>query len=199
MLTRAADTARQYATEVKDGLADTAESYTSAVVDYADETKRTVVDHSERLAKQVQSTVKSTVDDVLNYQPLAVAFVGLAAGAAVAAAFPTTRVEQQALGPTADKLSDVAASATKELSKAAAAAGDQLKTAADERGLNADGFKEVVSEVARSFESSVTGDQRNDKRPATNKEVVQDRVSSSGGKSTASTQGFTRRPGSESD
>ncbi len=202
MLTRAADTTRQYAKDVKDGIADTAESYTSAVADYADETKRSVMDHSGRLATQV----KSTVDDVLNYQPLAVAFVGLAAGAAVAAAFPTTRAEQQALGPTADRLSDAAVSATKKLSKAAAAAGDQLKTAADERGLNADVFKEMVSEVAGSFESSITGDQRNEKLPATNKEGVQDRMSSGGqdrmsggGKGTASAQSLPRRPGFDSD
>jgi hypothetical protein len=198
MVTRAADTARQYATEVRDKLANTAESYTTAAVNYADETKRTVLDHSERLASQAQSSLKSTMDDVLNYQPLAVAFVGVAAGAAVAAAFPATKAERRALGPTADRLSDVAASATKQLSKAAAAAGDRLKTAAEERGISADGFKEVVSEVAGTFESTISGEQTIEKSSA-GKESVQDRIPSGGGMGMPPGQGGTRRPGSASD
>jgi hypothetical protein len=194
MLARTTDTARQYAADVKDKVVDATGSYAAAVADYADETKRTVVDRSERLAKQAQSTLKSTVDDVLNYQPLAVAFVGLAAGAAAAAAFPMTRIEKRSLGPTADRLSDVAASASKQLNKAASAAGDRLHAAAEERGLNADGFKEVVSEVAGTFESTITGEQTKT-QPVASKDAGQDRTQSGGGTGTSYGQGGTRRSG----
>jgi hypothetical protein len=155
------DTAREYAADIKDRVADTTSSYATAVSDYADEAKRTIVDQSERLAGHAQSALKSTYDEVMDTQPLAVAFVGLAAGAAIAAAFPTTQAEQRALGPTADRLSDAAKSTGKQLNKAAAAASDKLMSAADERGLNADGLKEVVSEVAETFESTFSGDQNN--------------------------------------
>lgn len=164
-LSGAVDSAREYAADIKDKVTDTTSSYATAVSDYAGDARRTVVNQSERLAGQAQSAMKSTFDEVLNTQPLAVAFVGLAAGAAVAAAFPTTKAEQRALGPTADRLSDAAISAGKQLNKAASAAGDKLMSAADERGLNADGLKEVVSEVAGTFESTFTGDQNNQSSP----------------------------------
>ncbi len=157
----AVDTAREYAADIKDKVADSTSSYATAVSDYAGDAKRTIVDQSERLAGHAQSALKSTFEEVLDTQPLAVAFVGLAAGAAIAAAFPTTKAERRALGPTADRLSDAAISAGKQLNKAASAAGDKLMSAADERGLNADGLKEVVSEVAGTFESTFTGDQNN--------------------------------------
>jgi hypothetical protein len=156
-----ADTARQYASDIKDKVSDTASAYAASVSEYADDAKRAVVDQTERWAGQAQSKLQGTMDGVLKNQPLVVAFAGLAAGAALAATFPPTTVEQRTLGPTADRLADVAASAGKQLNKAASAAGDRLKTAAEERGLTADGLKEMASEVAGAFESTFAGDQTN--------------------------------------
>ncbi len=156
-----ADTARQYASDIKDKVSDTASSYAASVSEYADDAKRAVVDQTERWAGQAQSKLQGTMDEVMKNQPLVVAFAGLAAGAALAATFPPTTVEQRTLGPTADRLADVAASAGKQLNKATSAAGDRLKSAAEERGLTADGLKEVASEVAGAFESTFTGDQTN--------------------------------------
>lgn len=156
---RTVDTARQYASDIKDKVSDTTSSYAASVSEYADDAKRAVVDQTERWAGQAQSKLQGTMDEVLKNQPLVVAFAGLAAGAALAATFPPTTVEQRTLGPTADRLADVAASAGKQLNKAASAAGDRLKSAAEERGLTADGLKEVASEVAGTFESTFTGNQ----------------------------------------
>jgi hypothetical protein len=50
------------------------------------------------------------------------------------------------------------------LSKAASAAGERLMSAAEERGVNAEGLKEVARDVAGSFEKSFSGSGPNDGR-----------------------------------
>src|SRR5712675_2926137 len=109
-----ADTARDYASEVGQtvsqvgqAVGEKADQYATAAGEYADQARRTVVDQSGRLAGQAQSTIERIVRD----QPLAVAVAGLAAGAAVAAAFPVTRVEQETLGTAGQKLAEAAGSA----------------------------------------------------------------------------------------
>ena len=94
------DTAGRYASKVSD----TADRYVSAVGDYAEDARQTIAEQSGRLAQQAQSTVERIVRE----QPLAVALAGLAAGAAVAAAFPATSIERRTLGPAGERLSDAA-------------------------------------------------------------------------------------------
>jgi hypothetical protein len=113
-----------------------------------------IVQQSERMAKQAQGAIER----ISREQPLAVAIAGLAAGAAIAAAFPTTRIERETLGEAGRTLSNAASNAGERLSKAASAAGDRLKEAAEEKGLNREGIKEVASSVAEAVEKSVTGD-----------------------------------------
>jgi len=159
-MSRAADAAREYASDVGKTLSDTAENvgktlsettdrYVSAAGDYADEARRAIVDQSGRMVEQAQSTVERIVRE----QPLAVAIAGLAAGAAVAAAFPATRFERDMLGPAGDRLSEAVSDAGERLSDAASAAGDRLMSAAEDKGLNKEGLKEVARDVAGSFGS----------------------------------------------
>jgi hypothetical protein len=165
-MSRAAGSAREYASNVGKTLSDTAESvgktlsettdrYVSAAGDYADEARRTILDQSGRMAEQAQSTIERIVRE----QPLAVAIAGLAAGAAVAAAFPATRFEREMLGPAGEKLSEAVSEAGERLSDAASAAGERLMTAAEEKGLNKEGLKEVARDVAGSFEKSLSDQQ----------------------------------------
>jgi hypothetical protein len=158
-----ADTASDYASEVGQtasqvgqAVGEKADRYATAAGEYADQARRTVVDQSGRLAEQAQSTIERIVRD----QPLAVAVAGLAAGAAVAAAFPVTRVEQETLGTAGQKLAEAAGSAGEKLSGAASAASERLMNAAEERGLNAGGLKEVARDVATAFEGSLSGDDK---------------------------------------
>jgi hypothetical protein len=181
-MSRAADTAREYASNVGKTVGETARSYSSAAGEYADQARRTVSetarsyasaagefadhasqtirDQSGRIAEQTQSTIERIVRE----QPLAVAIAGAAAGAALAAAFPSTRMEREALGPAGKRLSEAANNAGERLSKAASAAGERLMSAADERGVNAEGLKEVARDVAGSFEKSFSGSGPNDGR-----------------------------------
>ena len=159
-MSRAADTAREYASNVGKTVGETARSYSSAAGEYADHASQTIRDQSGRIAEQTQSTIER----IIREQPLAVAIAGAAAGAALAAAFPSTRMEREALGPAGKRLSEAANNAGEKLSKAASAAGERLMSAADERGVNAEGLKEVARDVAGSFEKSFSGSGPNDGR-----------------------------------
>lgn len=160
-VSRAAESARDYATDVGKIVGEKTSDYAAAVGEYASEAGRTVIDQSERLARQTQATFQQTMNRVLKEQPLAVAVMGLAAGAAVAAALPSTDVERRALGPAGEKLSEAASAVGENLSQAASKAGERLMEAADERGLNKDGLKEVAGEVAGAFGSAFRGDEQN--------------------------------------
>lgn len=161
-MSRTADKAREYATTVSDTVSETAEEYVSAAGEYVDDARRMIVKQSGRMADQAQGAIER----ISREQPLAVAIAGLAAGAAIAAAFPTTRFEREALGEAGKTLSDAASSAGERLSRAASAAGEQLKEAAEEKGLNKEGIKEVASGVVDAFGKTVTGDTKEHQSPS---------------------------------
>jgi hypothetical protein len=147
--------AQEYVGEVADRTAETVGSVASAASDYASKAGRAVGEQSGRVVQQAQSTLQGTANRILQEQPLAIALVGLAAGAAVAAAFPATDFEREHLGPIGDQMSDAAYRVGDQLKEATSKAGEKLKSAAGERGLNAEGLKEVASEVAETFSSAV--------------------------------------------
>lgn len=156
-VSQAAQTASEYASEMKDRVSDTA----SAVANFAGEAGRSVSDQSGRFARQARTTAENTFERVLSAQPLAVALVGLAAGAAVAAAFPTSDIEKRALGDAGEKLAEVAGQAGTQLKEASAKAGESLMSAAEERGLTKEGLKEVARDAAGAFGEALSGGQSN--------------------------------------
>jgi hypothetical protein len=104
---------------------------------------------------------------VLQNQPLAIVAAGLAAGAALAAAFPPTELEKETLGPVGDQVSRAAGRFGDQLKQATAKAGEKLKTAVEERGLHSEGLKDVAGEVVETFKASMTGQaEQNDMGPA---------------------------------
>src|SRR5262249_31902747 len=113
---RVADTAREYASSVGKAVSDTAADYATAASGYAEGTRQKIVEQSKRVADQVQGRVRSLVQD----QPLAVALASLAAGAAVAVAFPATTWERQTLGAAGRRVSEAA---HEKISEATSAAG----------------------------------------------------------------------------
>jgi hypothetical protein len=155
---RIADTASDYASQMKDRISNTASSYADSVKDLADDARRAVTERSARLSRQTQATLQSSMQRVLREQPLAVAVAGLAAGAAVAALFPSTEVEDRVLGGAHEKLKDAAEKAGEGVMGAAGKAGERLKSAAEERGLTSEGLKEVAGEVVDTFKDAVSGE-----------------------------------------
>jgi hypothetical protein len=154
---RGADSATNYASQIKDRVSDTASSYAESVSEFAEDTQRNVSERSARLKRQAQSTLQSGMNRVLRDQPLAVAMAGLAAGAAVAAVFPSTEIEDRTLGSAGEGLRQAAGKAAEKVKDAAGKARDRLKSAAEERGLTSEGLKEVAGEVADTFTSAVSG------------------------------------------
>jgi hypothetical protein len=138
-------------------VGETASSIASSASDYAGQAKQTISEQSERIVKSAQSTLHGPFGSMLQEQPLVVAIAGLAAGAAIAAALPSTDIERQTLGPLGERVSDAASRVGEQLQEATAKAGETLKNAAEERGLNAEGLKEVVTEAAGAFGDTMGG------------------------------------------
>jgi hypothetical protein len=154
-ISQAAENARDYASNVSKAVGEKTRSFAAAAGEYVEGARDTVKGHSGRIAEQTQSTIERIVRE----QPLAVAVAGLAVGAAVAAAFRATQVERETLGEAARRLSEVASSAGERLSEAASAAGERLRSVAEEKGLEAEGLKDVAGDVAGAFGKSFSGKQ----------------------------------------
>jgi hypothetical protein len=162
----AARSAGEYASDMTEKVTQTASSYASSVSDYAEE----ATERSRRIARQAQSTLRSSAQHILQEQPLAVALAGLAVGAAVAATFPATEVEKRALGPTGERVLDAAGKVGEQLKEAGAQAGERLMSAAEERGLTRDGLKEVAQEVGDAFSSALSSEQKSPNERGQNSE-----------------------------
>ena len=159
-LDRVSETAGSYASAVSD----TARSYATSVADYAGGAGRAVAaqttdlaDRAAGLADQAGSVIRTQTNNVLQEQPLAVAVLGLAAGAALAALFPTSAMEQRTLGPAHDAAADTVARVGESLKSAASETGEHLKQRAAERGLSPEGVKEMAREVGQTFADKVSG------------------------------------------
>jgi hypothetical protein len=157
MKDRVSSTASSYAADIKDRVSETAGSYADKASELASDARRNISQRTERYARQAQSTLHSGMDRLMRDQPLAVALAGLAAGAAVAAVFPATEIEKRTLGSAREAIADAAKEAGEHLMGAAGKAGERLKSAAEERGLSSEGLKELAGEVAETFTSAAKG------------------------------------------
>jgi uncharacterized protein YjbJ (UPF0337 family) len=108
-----------------------------------------------RGAAQIRETgrnVQSNVMETIQQHPLLVGAIGLAAGAVIAAAFPSTRVENRMFGQTADALKDQAQELVSEGAELArTAASDLYQQALEEaraQGLSPEALRDAVKELA---------------------------------------------------
>jgi hypothetical protein len=150
---QAADTASEYVSNVTQRVTDAASNYAGTVSRYTHEAGRSLYDHS----RQAQSTMQETIGNIVREQPLAIAAAGLAVGAAIAAIFPSTRVESRTFGGARDALTEAAGKAGENLMGAATEAGQRFVSAANQRGLSSEGLKDLAGEVAESFSNALTG------------------------------------------
>jgi hypothetical protein len=118
------DTVRDTASDMTDRARQSAEE----MAGYADHLRRAAADTSGRIIGRTTSTVQSGVERMMDEQPLALAVLGLAAGAAVAALVPPTRMEERTLGPIGERITEEAQEAGRRLKDSAAAAGKRLAT-----------------------------------------------------------------------
>lgn len=177
-----ADRARRYVADVGSTVSETAKDYASSIGSYADDAQRAVVDGSEHLYEQARTTVQGAFSRVLKEQPLGLALLGLAAGAAVASVLPRTSVERETLGVVGERVTEFAGTVRENLGEAASQAGEKLKQVADEHGLNSEGLKEAAQEVAGAFgnafkgEEKDSGKQQSGGRPASTSDISSSRA-----------------------
>jgi ElaB/YqjD/DUF883 family membrane-anchored ribosome-binding protein len=139
------DRAASTATALKDKVTDVTNDATSAVRDVADKAKT----QAETLVQQTRDTIAGTWDQ----NPLLVAGVGLAIGAFIAAAFPSTRAEDAVFGDASDALRRQAEGATAKGVEAAKTAVDGIAAAASDQGLSADGLNKLGETLTQKVEA----------------------------------------------
>jgi hypothetical protein len=129
-------------------VSETTKSYAAAASRYADTGRRRLAHHADRARRQA--------GQALHEQPLLVASLGLAAGAAIAALLPRVEIEERALRPARDTLGDAANRAAASLKEAAGDAGRRLQEGAADLGAAA--LKEVAKGAVKHFsETSSSG------------------------------------------
>ncbi|MEA2929466.1 MAG: hypothetical protein QOG38_1894 [Hyphomicrobiales bacterium] len=157
------------ASSLKDRAAGVANDATSALSNAAD----TVKGHAESFAQQARQTVSGTWDQ----NPLLVAGIGLAIGACIAAAFPTTQAEETMFGDANDALRRQAEGVAAKGIEAAKSAVEGVAAAASEQGLSADGLKgvgenlteKVRAVAARGVETALGSTNANEPGPGQRK------------------------------
>ena len=140
-----AESTSGYASKASDTVSEYSDTARRAVFNYAEDARRGISDSSDWLRTQAESTYR-TASEALRDQPILVAGLGLAAGAALAALFPTTDVERRAGAALAAKASEVGDQVLAAAERAGERARETVKVAVAERVL-APAVKEVVSEV----------------------------------------------------
>lgn len=144
----------EYASDVKDRVYDTASAYASAASSYVEGGRRRLVRQASRLGSQASEfgyQTRAAAGQMVHEQPLAVAALGLAAGAAVAALLPRTDMERRAFRPARDALADAASRAAGTVREAAGETARRLQEEAVERGLSPEGLKEMARDAAETF------------------------------------------------
>ena len=158
----AAQRAGEYVSEATDKVSEAARSYASSAADYADETARATMESSKHLADQA----RDTADYLVREHPWAVATAGVLAGAAVAAIFPASRIEQRTLGEAGSRLRSAASAAGEQVMEAGMKAGTRLSGVAQERGLSKEGLQNAAREVGETFTSALAGEEgQNSEQP----------------------------------
>jgi hypothetical protein len=150
----AGEAVREYVSDAGEKLAASASSLASSATDYADEARRTISETSGQVAQRAQSTVQDTIDRVTQQQPLTLALLGLAAGAAVAAVLPPSEIERETLGAAGERLAESAEKVGESLKDSTAKAGERIKSAAE------DSLKDVASDVAGAVGSALSREQK---------------------------------------
>ena len=108
--------------------------------------------------KQAAFDTRRKVEDVIDTHPAALAVAGLAVGCLAAAIFPSTRIEQDTLGPLGRQAADAASEAGGRLKDAAARARDQIKEGVTDGTIIEKGLSGFARDVADEFKGNVMGD-----------------------------------------
>jgi hypothetical protein len=152
--------ASDYAAALSDhagAISGRATDYVTSLSDQASDWGRGVADGTARMSARARSSMQDGLGRMVKEQPFAVAALGVAAGAAVAAFLPPTRAERDALRPLGDAAAEAVGAGLEQVKAAASATGEQLKDAAQQRGLSAEGIKDMAREATQTFTDKLGG------------------------------------------
>jgi uncharacterized phage infection (PIP) family protein YhgE len=145
--------------------AETVQSGAAAMLDDAARVSRQQVDTMSEYARSIPDgseiidNVRSNLTEVFRRQPLALGAVGLAIGAGIAAALPSTRTEAEYLGETSDSLKEKAQEfAAEQATRAGKVAERALGAATEEarsQGLTMEGARSAAADMAGKLERVV--------------------------------------------
>jgi hypothetical protein len=155
------DAAQQARRGLDDGTAKLADSIgqlkeggvglSETVQDYAASARDQITDTAERTRQQASNTArqfKDTANSLVNEQPLLVAAIGIAVGAAIAAALPKSKLEDELMGEASDAvketIGEVAAGQYETAKEVAGAVAEHAMAKAKEEGLTPSGMAEAA-------------------------------------------------------
>jgi len=153
-LDRLPDAARNAMGATQDRVASAADVVRETGSDGIETATRMASEYAKALpdAADVLGTVRGNLTDLFKAQPLALGAIGLAIGAGIAAALPSTDIENSYLGETNETLKRKAAEiAGQQIEKAATVATTVAETVADEarrQGLTIDGAKAAMDDLS---------------------------------------------------
>jgi hypothetical protein len=131
------------------GALDSAARFGREQMDTAAEYARSIPDS----AADVLGKARANLADLFEAQPLALGAIGLAIGAGIAAALPTSEAEISYMGETSDAVRAKAADfAAEQTDRATEVAGDVLEAVTEEarkQGLTVEGAKSAVGEISK--------------------------------------------------
>jgi histone H3/H4 len=146
------------------GAAEYAHDLADHASEYAQDAQRTASDYVHRVTDNAQTTFRDTVDYLVRERPLAIAVAGLAAGAAVAAAFRPTDFEKDALRPVGKMMNQMIEETSEKAKETAAKAGDRLKEAVEDPTKLKESVAGLVDDVNEAFATpgQTSGDRTNE-------------------------------------
>ena len=153
-LDRFPDAAKNTMNAAQDRLASAADAVRETGSDGIETATRMASEYAKALpdSADVFGNVRDNLTDLFKAQPLALGAIGLAIGAGIAAALPTTDVENSYLGETSETLKNKAAEiAGDQIEKASSLATDVVETVAEEarkEGLTVDDAKAAMSDLS---------------------------------------------------
>ena len=140
--------------DVADGLSATGASLKRQASEAYDSATSQAGDAMQTLSRYLphdRSEVKSKLSHLLDEQPLILGAIGLAVGAAIGAALPMTRTEDNLMGSTAHRLRDTASDAARhEIDGLRAAASEAVDNVRHSASDNLHGFVKDVGDNAKT-------------------------------------------------
>jgi hypothetical protein len=169
-VSNAASSATNAVAETLGSATDGANTATDRVASSAHDAQRALRDATGKVAQSgtaFANSAQANLAETFERQPLLVGVIGLAIGAAIATAFPTTRLEEEYVGETAAKVTKkfqtIAKQQGEALQKTASRTLDAVKDEAAAQGLTPDALKKgaATAATAATAAPAASGARRN--------------------------------------